>query len=65
MAVSAYLLVPLVINAHRELFMKFVDGANDNASGVAAMLSVMETIVPAAEGSALRDHVVPVGRQKR
>ncbi len=50
MVVSAYLLVPLVINVHRELFMKFVDGANDNASGVAAMLSVMEQIVPATDG---------------
>jgi hypothetical protein len=51
MAVSAYLLVPLFINVHRELFMKFVDGANNNASGVAAMLSVMESIVPATDGS--------------
>lgn len=49
-ATSAYLLVPLVINAHRELFMRFVDGANDNASGVAAMLGVMEAVVPEPEG---------------
>ncbi len=46
LAVSAYLVLPLVINVHREVFMKFVDGANDNASGVAAMLGVMERIVP-------------------
>jgi Peptidase family M28 len=51
MAVSAYLLVPLFINVHRELFMKATDGANDNASGVAAMLEVMERVVPAPEGS--------------
>lgn len=47
---SAYLLVPLLINMHRELFMKHTDGANDNASGVAAMLGVMERIVPESEG---------------
>ena len=49
-AASAYLLVPLLINVHRELFMKHTDGANDNASGVAAMLGVMERIVPEPEG---------------
>ena len=43
---AAYLLVPVVINVHRELFMPFVDGANDNASGVAAMLGVLEHAVP-------------------
>ncbi len=46
MAFSAYLLVPTLINAHRELFMHATDGANDNASGVAAMLGVMEQVVP-------------------
>jgi hypothetical protein len=49
LAASAYLLVPLLINLHRELFMRFVDGANDNASGVAAMLGVMERVVPEPE----------------
>jgi len=49
-AVVAYLLIPLVINIHRELFMSHVDGANDNASGVAAMLGVMDAIVPEPEG---------------
>jgi len=49
-AIAAYLIVPLVINIHRELFMAHVDGANDNASGVAAMLGVMEVIVPEPEG---------------
>jgi len=50
MAVSAYLLVPLLINVHREIFMHATDGANDNASGVAAMLGVMGEIVPEYEG---------------
>ena len=53
MLTSAYLLVPLVINVHRELFMPFVAGANDNASGVAAMLGVMERLVPAPDASSL------------
>ncbi|MDA3936069.1 MAG: hypothetical protein PF636_04275, partial [Actinomycetota bacterium] len=48
MAFSAYLLVPTLINAHRELLMSATDGANDNASGVAAMLGVMEQVVPEA-----------------
>ncbi len=50
-AASAYLLVPLLINVHRELAMKPVPGANDNASGVAAMLGVMERIVPEPDAS--------------
>lgn len=49
MAVSAYLLVPIFINIHRELFMRHVDGANDNASGVAVMLGVLARIVPEPE----------------
>ncbi len=53
MAVSAYLIVPLVINVHRELFMPFVDGAGDNASGVAAMLGVMERLIPAPDANTL------------
>ncbi|TLM76791.1 MAG: hypothetical protein FDZ70_06225, partial [Actinobacteria bacterium] len=51
LAFGAYLLVPLFINVHRELFMRFTDGAGDNASGVAAMLGVMDRIVPEAEGT--------------
>jgi len=43
---AAYLLVPALINVHRELFMKYTAGANDNASGVAAMMGVMERLVP-------------------
>jgi hypothetical protein len=46
LAVAAYLLVPLLINVHRELAMRATDGANDNASGVAALLGIMESVVP-------------------
>ncbi|PKQ16877.1 MAG: hypothetical protein CVT67_03705 [Actinobacteria bacterium HGW-Actinobacteria-7] len=53
MVVAAYLLIPTIINIHRELFMPFVAGANDNASGVAAMLGVMEQIVPAVDANSL------------
>lgn len=49
MAIAAYLLVPTLINVHRELAMPPVDGANDNASGVAAMLGVMERLVAEPE----------------
>lgn len=50
---AAYLLVPLVINVHRELFMRFSPGANDNASGVAALLGVMERLVPEPDATTL------------
>jgi hypothetical protein len=43
---AAYLLIPLLINVHRELLMRYTPGANDNASGVAAMLGVLERLVP-------------------
>jgi len=46
LVLAAYLLVPLLINVHRELAMPFVAGANDNASGVAAMLGVLHSLVP-------------------
>lgn len=46
MVVSAYLVVPLLINVHREMLSRAVDGANDNASGVAVMLGAMEQIAP-------------------
>ncbi|MDP2183346.1 MAG: M28 family peptidase [Actinomycetota bacterium] len=49
LAASAYLVIPLLINVHRELFMRATDGANDNASGVAALLGILEAIVPEAE----------------
>jgi hypothetical protein len=43
---SAFLLIPLLVAIHRELFMKPTPGANDNASGVAAMLGVLDVLVP-------------------
>ncbi len=46
MLVSAYLLIPLFINIHREVAMGYVAGANDNASGVAAMLGVLDRVLP-------------------
>lgn len=46
MLVSAYLLIPLFVNIHRELAMGYVAGANDNASGVAAMLGVLDRVLP-------------------
>ena len=51
MVVAGYLLIPLVINVHRELAMPFVDGANDNASGVAAMLGVLHNLVAEPDAS--------------
>ena len=51
MVVAAYLLIPLVINVQRELMMPFVDGANDNASGVAAMLGVLNNLVSEPDAS--------------
>ncbi|HEY5540851.1 MAG TPA: hypothetical protein VIL41_05300, partial [Coriobacteriia bacterium] len=45
LAFGAYLLIPLLINVHREIAMPFVEGANDNASGVTAMLGVLHNLV--------------------
>jgi hypothetical protein len=42
---AAYLVIPLLVNVHREIAMPYVDGANDNASGVAAMLGVLHKLV--------------------
>jgi Zn-dependent M28 family amino/carboxypeptidase len=42
LVLSAYLLVPLSIMVHRELAMDYTPGANDNASGVAAMLALAD-----------------------
>jgi len=39
---SAYLLVPLVLMLHREAAMEYTPGANDNASGVVAMLALVD-----------------------
>ncbi len=63
MVVAAYLLVPTVINVHRELFMPFVAGANDNASGVAAMLGVMERLIPAPDATSLVTGSFPAVRR--
>ena len=52
---AGVLLAPLVVNVHRELFMQATDGANDNASGVAAMLGVMEATVPEPSEHAVRE----------
>jgi hypothetical protein len=46
MVPAAYLVIPLFIDVHRELLMHATPGANDNASGIAAMLGVMERLVP-------------------
>ncbi len=49
---AVYLLVPTVINIQRETLGKFTRGANDNASGVAAMLGVFERLVPEPDAAA-------------
>ena len=48
---SVYLLVLLLIDVHREVAMPFVAGANDNASGVAAMLGVLHSLVAEPEAN--------------
>ena len=48
---AGYLLVPMLINIHRELAMPYVAGAGDNASGVAAMLGVFHNLVPEPDSS--------------
>jgi len=40
----AYLLVPLAIMIHREIAMDYTPGANDNASGVVAMLALADKV---------------------
>ncbi len=40
----AYLLLPVILLIHREMFGYYVQGAGDNASGVAVMLSVTESL---------------------
>ncbi|MBI5231859.1 MAG: M28 family peptidase [Coriobacteriales bacterium] len=49
MAVAAYLLIPLFINAFGAIAGRWVDGANDNASGVAAMLGIVSHLAPLPE----------------
>lgn len=48
LAAAVYVLVPLVTHVYSELFLPPTEGANHNASGVAALLGVMEETVPAA-----------------
>ena len=42
---TAYMLLPVILLVHREIFGHYVQGAADNASGVAAMLAVAENLV--------------------
>lgn len=61
--IAAYLLVPLLFNVHREFFMHATEGANDNASGVAAMLGVLDRIAPAEEsGTGLLTQPIRTGQ---
>ncbi len=60
LVIAGYLVVPLLINVHREIVMRGVDGANDNASGVAALLSLAEQLAPGDDvGSPVRMHTQP------
>ncbi|MDD5747488.1 MAG: M28 family peptidase [Actinomycetota bacterium] len=43
-ALGAFLIVPFVNLAHREIRMDFTPGANDNGSGVVAMLALMDKL---------------------
>jgi len=49
LAFGAVLLVPLFFELQRELAGHATDGANDNASGVAAMLGVLANTVPESD----------------
>jgi len=44
LVVCAYMLVPLTIMVQREASMDYTPGANDNASGVVAMLALMDKV---------------------
>ncbi|MCX8007609.1 MAG: M28 family peptidase [Coriobacteriia bacterium] len=61
LAAAAVLLLPLVIRVHALVAVP-VDGANDNASGVAAMLGVLERIVPEPETSTMSVDTAPMRR---
>lgn len=56
---AAVMLVPLAAGLQRLILGHATDGANDNASGVAAMLAVMEATVPESEES---QRLAPVRR---
>ncbi|MHB1019513.1 MAG: M28 family peptidase [Coriobacteriia bacterium] len=51
---AAVMLLPLAAGLQRLILGHATDGANDNASGVAAMLAVMEATVPESEASQRR-----------
>ena len=52
----------LLVTLHSQLFMHATDGANDNASGVATMLGVMEATVPEVDLTAQRTQ--PIRRSR-
>jgi len=62
LAPAALLALMLAVELHSELFMHATDGANDNASGVAAMLAVMEATVPEVDVTAQRTQPIRRGR---
>lgn len=61
LAAAAVLLVPLAIRLHA-LVAAPVDGANDNASGVAALIGTMERIVPEPETGTMSVDTAPMRR---
>jgi len=44
LVMCAYMLVPITIMLHREISLDYTPGANDNASGVAAMLALADKV---------------------
>ncbi len=61
LAVAAVPFVRALIAAHGQVFGRLTDGANDNASGVAVMLGIMDRMVPAPTETPLRSEA-PVRR---
>jgi len=61
LAAAAFLLVPLVMHVYSELALPASEGANDNASGVATLLGVMQATVP-ADGQQGTMRIPPVRR---
>lgn len=53
---AACLMFPIGILIHREAAMPWVDGANDNASGVVAMLEILERLAASRRRAAVRGH---------
>ncbi len=50
LAISAYLLLPVVQLLHREIAMDYTPGANDNGSGVVTMLGLMDKVAEEEPG---------------